>query len=419
MAMVKFSWDWSWSYVFEGPSFNSIKSRIGRGAMMLGMWKANTSKSLRVLRKIRRKQRRLDKLHVVPTHPEKGIRINVTKKVRNNRKKYPNHFFAGTDGYLPPQKTQHDVVHVVEKDLHVIDRAMCRNGIFIEGKDMDEKHDFVCIMLPRKRVQDVYSEETFGCLLEVERLSRPNPRGKGASPISETGHKYTILGLVPGRFRHGIFESLTFRKVKHNAYLHKVVSDLIFSMERKVHKYLHYHIWKALKTARQYLGWECFPFQNGEKSKLFPAMACGLNVYLPAHVDNDAFLSVTMTVGADLPTMDDTPVSHYFCFPSHGVAVPLRPGDLLIFNPCIIHCISSRADPTQDYFCLSFYLKTLHASGNDSRKRPLTSLENDLLKVAEAREKRLNQKAKSRPEGKETARPLKRQKLNGQLLHKD
>ena len=30
----------------------------------------------------------------------------------------------------------------------------------------------------------------------------------------------------------------------------------------------------------------------------------------------------------------------YFCFPTLGVAVPLRPGDFLLFNALIPHCVS-------------------------------------------------------------------------------
>jgi hypothetical protein len=37
----------------------------------------------------------------------------------------------------------------------------------------------------------------------------------------------------------------------------------------------------------------------------------------------------------------DDEVVVYFCFPTLGVAVPLRPGDFLMFNALIPHCISS------------------------------------------------------------------------------
>ncbi len=48
----------------------------------------------------------------------------------------------------------------------------------------------------------------------------------------------------------------------------------------------------------------------------------------------------------------------YFCFPTLGVAVPLRPGDYLIFNALISHCISSRCKLDNEIMCVSVYLKT-------------------------------------------------------------
>ncbi len=48
----------------------------------------------------------------------------------------------------------------------------------------------------------------------------------------------------------------------------------------------------------------------------------------------------------------------YFCFPTLGVAVPLRPGDYFMFNALIPHCISSRCNLEDEVMCTSVYLKT-------------------------------------------------------------
>ena len=50
-----------------------------------------------------------------------------------------------------------------------------------------------------------------------------------------------------------------------------------------------------------------------------------------------------------------------FVFPELGLAVALRNGDMLLFNPKITHCVSSRRDPTKDAFCLSFYMDPMLA----------------------------------------------------------
>ncbi len=48
----------------------------------------------------------------------------------------------------------------------------------------------------------------------------------------------------------------------------------------------------------------------------------------------------------------------YFCFPTLGVAVPLRPGDFLIFNSLIPHCVSSWCKQTDDIYIVAMYLKS-------------------------------------------------------------
>jgi hypothetical protein len=54
----------------------------------------------------------------------------------------------------------------------------------------------------------------------------------------------------------------------------------------------------------------------------------------------------------------DDAIVVYFCFPTLGVSIPLRPGDYLFFNPRIPHCVSSRCKHTQDVLLVTMYLKT-------------------------------------------------------------
>jgi hypothetical protein len=48
----------------------------------------------------------------------------------------------------------------------------------------------------------------------------------------------------------------------------------------------------------------------------------------------------------------------YFCFPTLGVAVPLRPVDFLLFNALIPHCVSSRRRQAEEILSIVMYLKT-------------------------------------------------------------
>ncbi len=57
----------------------------------------------------------------------------------------------------------------------------------------------------------------------------------------------------------------------------------------------------------------------------------------------------------------------FFCFPTLGVAVPLCPGDYLMFkNALIPHCISSRCNLDDEIMCTSIYLKTVIVGMNNN-----------------------------------------------------
>ena len=98
---------------------------------------------------------------------------------------------------------------------------------------------------------------------------------------------------------------------------------------------------------------------------LYPAMVVQKNPFLNCHTDPDfnlALVSIVSEVG-----LSDEIVCH-FCFPTLNLAVPLRSGDVLHFNPKIPHCVSARMDPTKDSFCVSFYMSKNYPSGRDDRQ---------------------------------------------------
>jgi hypothetical protein len=107
---------------------------------------------------------------------------------------------------------------------------------------------------------------------------------------------------------------------------------------------------------------------------------------LNTHTDEDFFYSVTTVPSAyglreDIDRYQiDVEVCNYFTFPEQGIAVALRPGDILLFNPQYQHCISSRTSiyETEDVFCVSLYLKSAVVGKNDSL--PLTATDVNSLK---------------------------------------
>jgi hypothetical protein len=91
-------------------------------------------------------------------------------------------------------------------------------------------------------------------------------------------------------------------------------------------------------------------------------------------VDEDFFYSLTTIASERGLKTDidryriDADVCNYFTFAEQGIAVAIRPGDMLIFNPLYHHCLSSRTSLYEgdDVFCMSLYLKTAVVGQNDN-----------------------------------------------------
>jgi len=117
------------------------------------------------------------------------------------------------------------------------------------------------------------------------------------------------------------------------------------------------HMWHAKKN----VPFKTMSLPNSTKSscKFYGGIAFGRNVFLRCHTDEDFTMSIVQVFlsGKESYHNDDAVVV-YFCFPTLGVAVPLRPGDYLMFNALVPHCVSSRCNNRDQVIVLSMYLKT-------------------------------------------------------------
>ena len=93
-------------------------------------------------------------------------------------------------------------------------------------------------------------------------------------------------------------------------------------------------------------------------ANIYQGMAFGENVFLECHADHDFARSIVMVQMDNHQCGPHDRVVAYFCFPRLGIAVALRPGDLLIFNALEPHAISSRCHKSDKLLCVSMYLKT-------------------------------------------------------------
>ena len=101
--------------------------------------------------------------------------------------------------------------------------------------------------------------------------------------------------------------------------------------------------------------------------KYYRGLALGC-VFLRCHTDQDFTMSIVQIFvkGKETYHSDDA-IIVYFCFPTLGVAVPLRPGDYLMLNSLVPRCVSSRCNNNDDVIVLSMYLKTSVVGMNNNK----------------------------------------------------
>ena len=102
-----------------------------------------------------------------------------------------------------------------------------------------------------------------------------------------------------------------------------------------------------------------------QSASIYGAFAAGINVYLNMHSDVD-YTYCAISIHQREEYLESQNVVAYFAFPRLGIAIPLRPGDILFFNPKEWHCVSSRCDNDEEIFCMSLFLKSANIGKNDN-----------------------------------------------------
>ena len=266
--------------------------------------------------------------------------------------------------------------HPVQKNILSISIAheqmyvppIVQPSIGIRREDNDGEITFC--LCPRTRalhITNLFYQETvtnlwnaFSSLERVQRFSIP--RGKDKPVFGP--YKYTgAMGWQPKRNGTGITSSYHYRKLKTSEI--SSIHSHIYKLEQLMIEYSSPQTVRMLQSAKSLMNWPTIG-----SCDVYSAIACGRNVYLSAHVDNDFTYSI-VTIHSNLGSyrIDDEIVG-YFCFPRIGTAVPLRPGDVLIFNAREPHCVSSRYNARDDILCLSVYLKSSIVGGNDNFTQP-------------------------------------------------
>jgi hypothetical protein len=284
-------------------------------------------------------------------------------------------FYSGTPKRILPNPIPNGHMLSVIEDLQVINSV---SGARLESASGDT----VFILIPRHdSIQSMtHVKKTLTSLDALDKGKRcAEIRGKARIPVAEDDGKYTTVGLKPNRGSTGITE---FWPKKLGRGDKDTIIKLMTRCEEVANGYLPSKEIRGLRIAQLLGEWQ--EIDGVASPPIWGSLACGKNYYLNSHTDEDFFYSLT-TIASEHGLQEkidryslDAEICNYFTFPEQGIAVALRPGDMLIFNPMYHHCLSSRTSlyETKDVFCLSLYLKTAIVGKNDN-KLPLTKTDID------------------------------------------
>ena len=277
-------------------------------------------------------------------------------------------FFSGTkDKVMKNLPTNAHVLSAID-NLKVVDTV---NGAKLES----ECGDIVFTLIPREYAIEklTHVNKTLRSLYALDgSRTKSEVRGKKRVTVAEDDGKYITVGLKPNRGSKGISELWP---TKLSDVDKQKICNLMSVCEDVAKGYVPANELRGLQFAKMMAQW---PNLKGVSSQqIWGSLACGKNYYLNSHLDEDFFYSLTTIASAWGHRQDidryskEAEVCNYFTFAEQGIAVALRPGDMLLFNPLYQHCLSSRTSnyEDKDVFCLSLYLKTAVVGGNDNSVR--------------------------------------------------
>ena len=332
--------------------------------------KNGTPRSKHAMRRDKMKRKKIDGLKKVSSSPAHSLdKIFLTSRPV---------FYSGTPNRILQNTIPKGHVLSAIKDLQVINT--------VSGARMESASgDTVFILIPRHDSihKMTHVKKTLTSLYALDKgKSYAEIRGKTRIPVAEDDGKYTTVGLKPNRGCKGITESWP---NKLSGVDKDTIIKLMTRCEEVAKGYLPSNEVRGLQMAKLLGEWQEI---NGVASHpIWGSLACGKNYYLNSHTDEDFFYSLTTIASERGLRQDidrysmDAEVCNYFIFAEQGIAVALRPGDMLIFNPLYHHCLSSRTSlyGTEDVFCLSLYLKTAVVGKNDN-SLPLTETDIHLVR---------------------------------------
>jgi hypothetical protein len=191
-------------------------------------------------------------------------------------------------------------------------------------------------------------------------------RGKKRNGVTATQQRYVCdgyrkdpLGTHIGRYAYnsGVSET-TKREIEDG------IANLIREIEKRGIE--------AMNTAnmRACVGYtdffrvqEEFGLPSMYKGGIATQFALSIGYCSGAHDDNDFFITHLAVYDENAEPGE---ILYYFCFPTYRIAVPMRSGDIIVFNPKVPHCATNPSRETAMIYSCYVSNKTVNTAAADT-----------------------------------------------------
>ena len=270
----------------------------------------------------------------------------------------------------PPPSTTWHCLRICHGDLWVADTLNPKMGL---RRTDPGDGSAIFIRLPRVDSLEIMRESRHLCMAVrscAKNQRKSLSRGAGNRVFVEANHKYCCIGSQPGRAERGVQSGLYRLKHGCSSTDWDAIHNTLRRGEYAFDRYVDTEVIRHVTAAKERVGFRTMEpsslSQDAKSARIYNGMGFGINVFLRSHIDQDFTMSIVQAHIDEHDYIVKDKIICYFAFPRIGIAVALRPGDFLIFNPQEPHSISSRCNVEDEVYCISSYLKTAVVGLNDN-----------------------------------------------------
>jgi hypothetical protein len=225
--------------------------------------------------------------------------------------------------------------------LEVYDNPSTTSNLVIEGKTtLFTKPVFVIAKISKRQTNEMKGSWKQHRATLSSMIKAKNSIARGVSCASQcskyilSGHRKDPLGTKVTEYT---YKQSTTQPLREE--LTQAMSDFVGTFEPIGARIIPPDDRVTFKSLQETVG---IPKLSSASTGYGTQIAMGVDYWSSVHIDDDCFYSTLTCIS--LRNTNPGVVLHYFLFPSVGVAVPIREGDVLVFNPLLPHGVTNATE---------------------------------------------------------------------------